>query len=87
MDKIIKFDFNKFPIPLSGKIVMYICPKCKYKTEVPIEAVTEWEKEDILNHKDKSTPPYGVCINCDYNKTEPIDYVGTRGYHYVYKDK
>ena len=36
---------------------------------------------------DKSIPPYGECTNCNYKKTVPIDYVGTRGYHYVYKEK
>ena len=35
-----KFDFNNFPMKLSGKTVIYICPKCKYKFDAPIEAVT-----------------------------------------------
>ena len=48
MDKIIKFNFDSQPMQLSRKIVMYICPKCKYKIEVPIEAAKEWEEEDIL---------------------------------------
>lgn len=87
MNKIIKFDFKSWPMPLSGKIVMYICPKCKYKIEVPVEAAEEWEEEDMWNGKDKSIPPYGVCTNCNYNKTVPIDYIGTRGYHYIYKEK
>ena len=87
MDKIIKFDFDSWPMPLSGKIVMYICPKCKYKIEVPIEAAKEWEEEDMWNGLDKSIPPYGECTNCNYKKTVPIDYVGTRGYHYIYKEK
>ena len=47
MDKIIKFDFDSWPMPLSHKIIMYICPKCKYKIEVPVEAVQEWEEEDM----------------------------------------
>ena len=25
------FNFDNFPIKLSGKTVNYICPKCKYK--------------------------------------------------------
>lgn len=87
MEKIIKFDFDNWPMPLSKKIVMYVCPKCKCKIEVPIEAVQEWEEEDMWNGKNKSIPPYGVCTNCDYNKTVPIDYVGMRGYHYIYKEK
>ena len=86
MDKIIKFDFDSWPMPLSHKIIMYICPKCKYKIEVPVEAVQERE-EDMWDGKDKSIPPYGECQNCHYKKTVPIDYVGTRGYHYIYKEK
>ena len=40
------FDFENFPIKLSGKTVKYICPKCKYEFEAPIEAVLEFEEED-----------------------------------------
>ena len=40
------FDFNSFPFVLSGKTVPYICPKCKYKFDAPIEAVFEFEQED-----------------------------------------
>ena len=36
------FDFDNFPIKLSEKTVNYICPKCKYKFEAPIEAVLEF---------------------------------------------
>ena len=67
MDKIIKFDFDSWPMPLSHKIIMYICPKCKYKIEVPVEAVQERE-EDMWDGKDKSIPPYGECQNCHYKK-------------------
>lgn len=41
MNKIIKFDFDSWLISLSEKIVMHICPKCKYKIEIPIEATKE----------------------------------------------
>lgn len=87
MEKIIKFDFDSWPMPLSHKIVMYICPKCKCKIEVPVEAAQEWEEEDEWDGKDKSIPPYGECTNCGCKKTEPIDYIGTRGFHYIYKGK
>ena len=40
------FDFNSFPIELSGKTVDYICPKCKTKFQSPIEAVIQSEQED-----------------------------------------
>lgn len=43
------FDFNSFPFALSGKTVAYICPKCKYKFDAPIEAVLEFEQEDEWN--------------------------------------
>lgn len=46
----IKFDFSTIPIPLSGKIVEYICPKCKVEFEAPIEMVEEFEQEDMLNN-------------------------------------
>lgn len=39
--------FDSWPMPLSHKIIMYICPKYKYKIEVPVEAVQEWEEEDM----------------------------------------
>ena len=32
----IKFDFSTIPIPLSHKVIIYICPKCKEEYEVPI---------------------------------------------------
>ncbi len=38
-----KFDFSSYPFKLSGKTVVYICPKCKHKFEAPIEAVEEFE--------------------------------------------
>ena len=60
MEKIIKFDFDSWPMPLSHKIVMYICPKCKCKIEVPIEAAQEWEEEDEWgNYKIRKN--YGNC--------------------------
>ena len=68
MDKIIKFDFESWPRPLSHKIIMYICPKCKYKIRVSVEAVQEWEEENMWDGKDKSIPPYGECQNCHYKK-------------------
>ena len=46
----IKFDFNSIPIPLSGKVVEYICPKCKVEFEAPIEMVLEFEQEDEWNN-------------------------------------
>ena len=42
------FDFDNFPIKLSGKTVNYICPKCKYKFEAPIKAVLEFEQGDEM---------------------------------------
>ena len=55
------FDFNLFPFALSGKTVAYICPKCKYKFDAPIEAVLEFEQEDEWNGLPISTPPYTIC--------------------------
>ena len=55
------FDFNSFPFKLSGKTVAYICPKCKYKFDAPIEAVLEFEQEDEWNGLPISTPPYTIC--------------------------
>ena len=51
MEKIIKFDFDSWPMPLSHKIVMYICPKCKCKIEVPIEAARNGKK--MMNGMEK----------------------------------
>lgn len=42
----IKFDFSSIPIPLSGKVIEYICPKCKVEFEASLEAVLEFEQED-----------------------------------------
>ena len=47
--RLIMFDFDNFPIKLSGKTVNYICPKCKYKFEAPIEAVLKFDKR--MNEK------------------------------------
>lgn len=44
--KLTMFDFDNFPVKLSGKTVNYICPKCKYKFEATIEAVLEFEQDD-----------------------------------------
>lgn len=57
----IKFDFSTIPIPLSGKVIEYICPKCNSEFEVPIEMVKEFEEEDALNGLPISTPPYIIC--------------------------
>ena len=33
----IKFDFSSITIPLSGKVVEYICPKCNQDKCVPLD--------------------------------------------------
>lgn len=33
----IKFDFSTIPIPLSGKVVEYICHKCQHNKCVPLD--------------------------------------------------
>ena len=81
----IKFDFSTIPIKLSGKVVNYICPKCKVKFEAPIEMVHEFEEDDMLNGLPASTPPYTICPKCKHNKCVPIDYKSKRGYHHKYK--
>ncbi len=80
----IKFDFSTIPIPLFGKVVNYICPKCKSEYECPIEMVLEFEEEDMFNGLPISTPPYTVCSKCKFNKGVPIDYKSKRGYHHKY---
>ena len=80
------FDFDSFPIKLSGKTVDYICPKCKYKFDAPIEAVLEFEQEDEWNGLPVSTPPYTICAKCNFDKCVPIDYISARGFHHIYKD-
>lgn len=68
------FDFENFPFNLSGETVKYICPKCKYKFEAPIEAVLEFEQEDEWNGLPISTPPYTICAKCNHDKCVPLDY-------------
>lgn len=85
MDSIKKFDFKSFPIHLSGKVVIYICPKCKIKFEAPIEAVHEFELDDDMNGLPISTPPYTTC-DCGFNKCVPLDYHSKRGFHHIYKE-
>ena len=80
----IKFDFSTISIPLSGKAVEYIYPKCNSSFETPIEIVLEFEDEDIFNGLPISTPPYVVCPSCKYGKFVPIDYKSRRGYHHKY---
>ena len=43
------FDFDDFLFKLSGNTVDYICPKCKNKFVVPIDAVLRFEQEDEWN--------------------------------------
>ena len=70
----IKFDFSTIPIPLSGKVVNYICPKCKVEFEAPIEMVEEFEMDDMLHNLPVSTPPYTTCPKCSHDKCVPLDY-------------
>ena len=81
------FDFENFPFQLSGKTVKYICPKCKYKFEAPIEAVLEFEQEDEWNGLPISTPPYTICNTCRNNNCVPINYKSQRGFHHIYQEK
>ena len=85
MSNIKKFDFHSIPFPLSGKVVLYICPKCKSKFEAPLEAVQEFEMEDAMRGLPISTPPYTIC-DCGFDKCVPIDYHSKRGFHRVYKE-
>lgn len=80
------FDFDNSPIRLSEKTVNYICPKCKYKFEAPIEAVLEFEQEDEWNGLPISIPPYIICEKCKYDKCVPLGYHSKRGYHHIYKE-
>lgn len=80
------FDFDSLPIKLSGRSVNYVCPKCKYKFETPIEAVLEFEQVDDWNGLPISTHPYTICRKCNYNKYVPLDYHSKRGFHHVYKE-
>lgn len=80
-----KFDFKSWPIPLSGKVIIYICPKCKSKFEAPIEAVLKFEMEDQMMGLPISTPPYAEC-SCGFDKCVPIDYHSKRGFHHIYKE-
>ena len=80
------FEFNDFPFQLSGKTVNYICPKCKYKFESPIESVLEFEEEDEWNGLPISTPPYTICNKCNYDKCVPANYKSKRGFHFIYKE-
>ena len=79
------FDFDNFPIKLSGKTIDYICRK--YKFVAPIEAVLEFEQEDEWNGLPISTPPYATCAKCEFDKCVPLDYKSRRGFHFLYKDK
>lgn len=82
----IKFDFSSFPVPLSGKVVNYICPKCKEEFEAPTHSVLEFEQEDELNELSISTPPYAVCPTYNHDKCVPIDYKSKKGFHHRYKE-
>ena len=73
-----------FPFKISGKTVSYICPKCKYKFEAPIEAVLEFEQEDAWNGLPISTPPYIICGECQFDKCVPLDYK-SKGVTTIYK--
>ena len=80
------FDFKAFSFKLSRKTVDYICPKCKFKFDAPIEAVLEFQQEDTFNGLPVSTPPYTSCSKCNFDKCIPIDYTSSRGLHHIYKE-
>ncbi len=61
------FDFDSFPFKLSGKTVSYICPKCKYKFDAPIEAVLEFEQEDERNGLHKVKYIFALVYLCLHN--------------------
>ena len=77
MDKIIKFDFDSWPMPLSHKIIMYICQNANIKLKHLLKLFKNGKKKICGMEK----------INLYRHKTVSIDYVGTRGYHYIYKEK
>ena len=83
---ILIFIFNLFPIKLSGKVINYICPKCKYKFEAPIQEKHEFKEEDEWSRLPISTPPYTIYKKCNYDKCVPIDYKSKRGFHHIYKE-
>ena len=78
------FDFNFFPFMFSRKTVDYICPKCKYIFETPIEAVLQFDQEDEWNGLPISTPPYIIWAKCNFDKCVPIHYKSSRCYHHKY---
>jgi len=83
---IIKFDFDSIPFPLSKEVVIYICPICKSKFEVPIEMIHEFELDDQFNGLPVSTPPFSHCPSCSFTKSVPFDYHSKRGFHHIYKE-
>ena len=44
------------------------CSNCKYKFEVSIEVVLEFEQENKWNGLLISTPTYIICEKCKYDK-------------------
>ncbi len=55
------FNFDDFPFKLSEKTVDYICPKCKYKFQAPIEAILKFVTVDKWNGLPITNPPYTIC--------------------------
>ena len=80
------FNFEDFPFKLSGETVDYICPKCKFKFQAPIETVLEFVTVDEWNGLPISTPPYTICSKRIFDKCVPINYKSKRGYHHIYKE-
>ncbi len=63
------FDFENFPIKLSGETVDYVCPKCKYKFQAPIEAAIINRSEDFIISTKKKIKTFKQSIKLFNSKT------------------
>jgi DNA-directed RNA polymerase subunit RPC12/RpoP len=70
----------------SGETVDYICTKCKKELKVPIEAVHEFEQDNMFEGKSINTPPYVKCPKCNKLCMVPKYYKSMQGYLFEYKN-
>lgn len=65
------------------KKILFICPVCKTKEEIPLDIVRMLDAADQAG--DTHVPPRFDCENC-YGKMLPKFYIGVNGKKYFYED-
>lgn len=63
-------------------IVEFICAKCGFKEDIPLQAVELCETLDVRG--DPTHPPRFRCEHCGDGQMYPIKYKNHHGFTYIY---